>query len=359
MTNTGSFGEEFDKTVYLSGQDGVGWVLDKNRFCHRRALDELGVAVVPRLFGADIVYSIWWREKLLTSWPLRLSRKLLGKPQVVAHVTNELRDYENNVDRLRDHIDTWVCFNTGQECFLLRKGIDRRRIHHNPDYVDVDIFKRVEKTRRELAAILQLDHAKIENKYLIGSFQRDSLGADLSRPKWQKNPDLIVNALKNINKDRFTLVLAGPRRHYLINKCIEHDIPYLFVGDEGSLRRMEDDIRINTLPLETVNLLYNLVDLYMVTSVSEGGPRAIIEATLSETLVLSTRVGIAEDFLDEYCICSGEQDFGNKVGELLDGVVEPSDVVEKNLFKVKQMNSFSAFKERIAKILSATKTTAK
>ena len=56
------------------------------------------------------------------------------------------------------------------------------------------------------------------------------------------------------------------------------------------------------LPRETLNLLYNLLDLYLVTSRSEGGPRSLMEAAAAQCKVLSTRVGLAEDLLDPACI---------------------------------------------------------
>ena len=50
-------------------------------------------------------------------------------------------------------------------------------------------------------------------------------------------------------------------------------------------------------PLEVVNKLYNILDLYLVTSRVEGGPQAILECALSKTPILSTRVGVAPEVL--------------------------------------------------------------
>jgi glycosyltransferase involved in cell wall biosynthesis len=52
------------------------------------------------------------------------------------------------------------------------------------------------------------------------------------------------------------------------------------------------------VPIETINELYNCLDLYIITSKYEGGPRSIIECALTKTPVISTKVGIAPDFLD-------------------------------------------------------------
>ena len=123
------------------------------------------------------------------------------------------------------------------------------------------------------------------------------MGTDLNQPKWQKNPDLLIEILKTLPVNDFVLVLAGPRRHYLVKKCRELNLPFVFVGDSSYFASNQDDILINNLNDETIAKLYNLIDLYIVNSQSEGGPKAILEAALSQTLICSTPVGLAEDFL--------------------------------------------------------------
>ena len=51
------------------------------------------------------------------------------------------------------------------------------------------------------------------------------------------------------------------------------------------------------VPLEVVNKLYNVLDLYLVTSRVEGGPQAIFECALTKTPILSTKVGVAPEVL--------------------------------------------------------------
>jgi hypothetical protein len=41
------------------------------------------------------------------------------------------------------------------------------------------------------------------------------------------------------------------------------------------------------------------LDLYIISSRYEGGPRSIIECGLTRTPIISTRVGIAPEFMDE------------------------------------------------------------
>ena len=49
--------------------------------------------------------------------------------------------------------------------------------------------------------------------------------------------------------------------------------------------------------LKLLNKLYNILDLYIVSSRIEGGPQAIIECGLSKTPIISTDVGVAKEIL--------------------------------------------------------------
>ena len=55
----------------------------------------------------------------------------------------------------------------------------------------------------------------------------------------------------------------------------------------------------NILDRSKLNRLYNLLDFCLVSSRWEGGPHSILEACFAKTKVLSTRVGISEDVLEE------------------------------------------------------------
>lgn len=108
---------------------------------------------------------------------------------------------------------------------------------------------------------------------------------------------MLIKILREIPKDKFTFIVAGPRRHYIINKCKKYKIPYIFIGNEKYINKMRDDIKANNIPLKKVNLLYNLIDVYLVSSKSEGGPKSILESAITKTLIFSTNVGLAPDIL--------------------------------------------------------------
>jgi glycosyltransferase involved in cell wall biosynthesis len=138
------------------------------------------------------------------------------------------------------------------------------------------------------------------DKYVIGNFMRDSLGEDISLPKPQKGPDLFLAVMQVLQSRHlpFHVLLAGPRRHWLRAQLSADRVPFTFVGKETVV----DDYPTNILDRSTLNLLYHAADLHLVSSRSEGGPFAILEAAGARSKVLSTPVGLAADVLEPYCL---------------------------------------------------------
>lgn len=121
------------------------------------------------------------------------------------------------------------------------------------------------------------------DKYLIGSFQRDTEGRDLASPKLEKGPDLLCDFIERVSvKKNVHVVLAGWRRQYVISRLEKSNINYTY------FERPEHEV---------VNDLYQALDLYPVTARCEGGPQALIECGLIGVPVVSRPVGIAQQIL--------------------------------------------------------------
>ena len=128
------------------------------------------------------------------------------------------------------------------------------------------------------------------DSYIIGSFQRDSEGHDVRLPKLSKGPDQFMEIVKNYNekhKNNLLVILTGKRRDYLINELNISNIRYKYF-------EMVDQKKLNDL--------YNLLDLYIVSSRFEGGPFAIYACAVTKTPLISTDVGIANLILPEESI---------------------------------------------------------
>ena len=123
--------------------------------------------------------------------------------------------------------------------------------------------------------------------FVIGSFQRDSEGANPNNPKLEKGPDLFFDYVSSFNHDAVHVLLAGWRRNYLINRLKEANIRYTY---------------FELVNAHKLNELYSICDLYAVMSRQEGGPQALFEAPACGTPIVSTDVGMARDVLPDECI---------------------------------------------------------
>ena len=67
------------------------------------------------------------------------------------------------------------------------------------------------------------------NKYIVGSFQRDSEG-ESDRPKLEKGPDLFCDYVEKIAKEKpVHVLLGGWRRKYVIKRLNAAGIPYTMI----------------------------------------------------------------------------------------------------------------------------------
>ena len=146
-----------------------------------------------------------------------------------------------------------------------------------------DLFKPFDKVVSKKKFNLPLD------KFIVGSFQRDTEGSDLITPKLEKGPDVFVNYVKKIKelgKDVHVL-LNGWRRQYVMRELEKQNIPYTYI----ELPEIQDVVQ-----------MYSALDLYVVGSRVEGGPQSIIECGMTNTPIVSTDVGIATKFLSQSSI---------------------------------------------------------
>ncbi len=319
------------KKIFISGKDGIGWSIDQDRKNAIELIKKIKDAeIIHDPFFSDVIYSVWYEEFLnFFRYYFYSLLKKLKKIKICAVVTNDISNNPEKAEKLKKLIDIWIAPNTKILNFLKEKNLKSILI---PFLVDDKIFHHLNLSKKDICQKLGINFREIEGKFLIGSFQRDSLGSDLKKPKWQKNPDLLIEILNKLPKDKYKLILAGPRRHYLINKCRKLGIPYLFIGNAEYIKNEKDDVFQNNISLENINLLYNLIDLYIVPSKSEGGPKAVLEASLAKTPIISTDVGIAADFLHPSLIFDGNN------ADLISGKINSRIQGENNLQEIMDYN---------------------
>lgn len=164
----------------------------------------------------------------------------------------------------------------------LRKwGVPQDKIVVVPLGVDLKLFRPLSKKQKySIREELKLPQDKI----IIGSFQKDGEGWGKGlEPKWVKGPDVFVEVISRLNRDYDIFVLlVGPARGYVKKELDDSNIPYrhFFVKNYIEMPKY-----------------YNALDLYLVTSRAEGGPKAILESMATGVPIVSTQVGMAPDII--------------------------------------------------------------
>ena len=123
-----------------------------------------------------------------------------------------------------------------------------------------------------------------KGQIVIGSFQKDGNGWDEGlEPKLIKGPDIFCDAVEMLSHEHDIFVLlSGPARGYVKKRLEQAQIPYkhIYMENAGDIAK-----------------LYRMIDIYIVASREEGGPKAILESMASGVPVISTKVGQAVDMM--------------------------------------------------------------
>lgn len=160
---------------------------------------------------------------------------------------------------------------------LLRKGFPEEKIFFAHIPVDTDVYNR-KRTKEEAKVALNIPKEKI----VIGSFQKDGNGwGEGLEPKLVKGPDIFCDIVEKLAEELdIHVLLSGPSRGYVINRLKNKNISYShFYFDD---------------PKGVIDL-YEALDLYLMTSRVEGGPKSLPESWAMGVPYAGTRVGMVED----------------------------------------------------------------
>ncbi len=177
------------------------------------------------------------------------------------------------------YVDIWHTSCNLTKKKMIKLGIPRDKIVVVPLGVDLKYFNPTKK-KEEIKDELSIPKDKI----IIGSFQKDGNGwGEGLEPKLIKAPDVFCDIAERLAKkfDIFVL-LTGPARGYVKKRLDLAHIPY------------RHDYLKN--PNEVAKY-FQITDLYIVTSREEGGPKSILESMACGTPLISTKVGMAPDVI--------------------------------------------------------------
>jgi len=273
--------------VHLAGWLPIPWALDEDLAWVQRSLD--GRCRWTSLPFAGIIHAAW--PAAVTA----LRPAALGGKIVVCQADNPPAFYlsTDGFAEAAKRVDLWIARSSEAEEQFRLLGLPVARV---PYCVDPEIFRPLadrEGIRRSLGLA--------RDAFVIGNFHRDSEGADLRRPKLQKGPDIFLQIAREARKrvPQTTVLLAGPRRHWLLNALRAEGIPVVFAGEETGTR---DDYPRNIVSRARLNELYQALDVCVVSSRWEGGPYSVLEALASGCALISTPVGTSIDVLPSECI---------------------------------------------------------
>jgi glycosyltransferase involved in cell wall biosynthesis len=167
---------------------------------------------------------------------------------------------------------------------VLEAGVDAGAVHLIPIGIDLENFPLVDDERRA-AARSALDLPA--DALVVGSFQKDGVGWDEGlEPKLVKGPDVLVAALERVASatDDLYVLLTGPARGYVRHELGGRGISYrhLVAKDRSELARA-----------------YRALDVYVVSSRQEGGPKGVLESMASGIPLVTTRVGQAQEIVSD------------------------------------------------------------
>ena len=187
------------------------------------------------------------------------------------------------IPALNNKIDLLHTSNEITKQRLIELGFNENKIVLIPLGVDLLNFKRFDEKRR---IQLKKEFNIPTNKIIIGSFQKDGVGwADGLEPKLIKGPDIFCKVVKKIQEDLdIHVFLTGPARGFIKNKLSQYKIPYTHIYLSNYL--------------DLVNC-YNVLDLYLITSRAEGGPKALLEGMASGVPIITTKVGMVPQIIKQ------------------------------------------------------------
>lgn len=184
--------------------------------------------------------------------------------------------------RRHREIDRVQVTNQAMEELVLETGLAPEKVHRIPIGIDVEAFRLRD---GEMRAAARRALGVPDSAFVVGSFQKDGVGwGDGLEPKLIKGPDVLLETAERLRElvPELTLLLTGPSRGYVKAGLERLGIPYRHV----------------LLPdVDAVAQAYEAIDVCLVTSRDEGGPRAVLEAMATGVPLVTTRVGQAADLV--------------------------------------------------------------
>jgi glycosyltransferase involved in cell wall biosynthesis len=259
--------------------DRLGWSIDDDRARLTATARRLGYTVgrnaLLRFMRMQAVFQHNHFNALESRW-LESSHRLglsyfHGRPGTAGYP-----EFDRAYDVLRANagrVDRVQVTHAEMQEIVIAAGVPRERVFRIPIGVDLEHFP--------------LASRAVSDELVIGSFVKDGIGMDDGlEPKLLKGPDTLVAVVERLRDTipSLSVLLTGPARGYVRRELDRRGIPHrhVFARTRGELGRA-----------------YHGVDVCLVTSRQEGGPKSVLEAMAAGVSVVSTRVGQAAELVED------------------------------------------------------------
>jgi len=273
--------------LFVVGDD-IGWSIDDDSARLTRTAGRLGYSVVPgswaRYARRQSVFHAEHFGALRSRWLESAHRLGLsyfhGRPGTPGYP-----EFDEAYDALRRNaarVDRVQVTHDEMRDLVLAAGVDPARVFRIPIGVDIERFPLGDSAARQAA---REELGLPESAFVVGSFQKDGVGwGDGLEPKAIKGPDTLVAVLEQARARIPTLavLLTGPARGYVRGELERLEIPYR----HAHLDSRDELVRA-----------YHALDVYLVTSRQEGGPKSVLESMAAGVPLVTTRVGQAQEIV--------------------------------------------------------------
>ena len=262
--------------------DGVGWSIDDDRDRLTATARRLGYGVPPpawaRFAKRQSVFNHDHFGALRPRW-LESSHRLglsyfHGRPSTPGHP--EFDDAYARLSRNAARIDRVQVTHAEMHELVVDAGVDADKVFRIPIGIDLERFPLVDDgARRSARELLDVP----SSAFVVGSFVKDGVGlGEGEEAKPVKGPDVLVAVLERLRASipELFVLLSGPARGYVRRALERAGIPYRHV-----LLASRDELA----------RAYHALDVYVVASRQEGGPKSALESMAAGVPLVSTRVG--------------------------------------------------------------------
>jgi glycosyltransferase involved in cell wall biosynthesis len=240
-------------------------------------------------------------------------------------ISPEFMPLIKRLKKRKRHFDRIRVSHSGIEDLLANEGFEDK-VFRIPIGINLDFFSaQSEEKKQSIRRKLGIP----KSAFVIGSFQKDGNGWNAgNHPKLIKGPDIFINTvsiLKHKIPELFVL-LTGPARGYIKKELKRLKIPYKHYFLEN---------------YNEVGKYFHALDVYLVTSREEGGPKGVLESMASGVPIVSTKVGQAQDIIQHgvngwLSECHDYEEIANSVMNIFEHTTGLLPIVESALLTAEE-----------------------